>query len=266
MQQLFGSLTTVANQTDIVGGTAFLASITAGNSGLVPETADTYNVGLSWAPTEGGFLGFLDGFQIDLDYWDVKYEDIITRESTNNIITADNAQLVAAVAAGTYANVTAAAIGGAGNTRQMIRTSQGTLVRILPDFVNAASADVNGVDLNASYTFDTSFGLWRVGAQGAWARTYDVDFRGVTINAVGKMNYTNVVARPLPEFKWNGTLTWSMDRHRAFALLQYTDALNDAGTARAGLSAAPNNFFAKPFEWHWAMQPLRRSTPITSTA
>ncbi len=255
MQQLFGSLTTVANQADFQaapGGppngfttTAFLPSITQGNNALVPETADTYNVGVSWAPTEGGFLGFLDGLQIDLDYWDVKYEDIITRESTPNIIAADNALLRAAVAANPvlYPNVVAAAIAGVGNTRQMIRSPQGTLVRILPDFVNAASADIDGVDLNASYTFDTSFGLWRVGAQGAWAKTYDVEFRGVTTDAIGQMNYTNVVARPLPEFKWNGTLTWSMDRHRAFALVQYIDSLSNAGTAAGGTLGGTEAFF-----------------------
>lgn len=222
MQQLFGSITTVANQTDAVAGTAFLPSITQGNDQLVPETADTYNVGVSWAPTEG----FLSGFQIDLDYYNVQYTDIITRESTNVIIAEDNAMLRAAVTAGTYANVTAAAIAGVGNTRQMIRTTSGTLVRILPDFVNAAEADIDGYDLNASYTFETGFGLWRVGAQGAWAKTYDVEFRGVTTDAIGQYNQNNVVARPLPEFKWNGTLAWSMDNHRAFLLVQYVDDVN----------------------------------------
>ncbi len=222
MQQLFGSITTVANQTDVLTGTAFLPSITLGNDQLVPETADTYNLGVSWAPTDG----FLEGFQIDLDYYNIDYKDVITRESTNVIIAQDNAMLAAAVAAGTYPTLQAAAAAGAGNTRQMIRAAAGNLVRILPDFVNAAAADIDGYDLNASYTFDTSFGLWRVGAQGAWAKTYDVDYQGTTTDAVGQYNQNNVVARPLPEFKWNGTLAWSMDKHRAFLLVQYVDDVN----------------------------------------
>ena len=221
MQQLFGSLTTVANQTDVVGGTAFLASITQGNDQLKPETADTYNVGFSWQPD----YWHLDGFQIDVDYWNVSYKDVITRESTNNIITADNAALNASVAAGLYPNVTAAAVAGVGNTRQMIRTAQGTLVRILPNFFNAASADIDGVDLTGSYTFDTPIGRWRLGLQGAWARTYDVTSRGVTIDAIGYNNQNNVVARALPEYKWNGTLNWSWDKHSAFAMLQYVSSL-----------------------------------------
>jgi iron complex outermembrane receptor protein len=237
MQQLFGALTTVANQTDIVAGTAFLPSITDGNAALKPETADTYNVGFSWAPD----YWYLDGFQIDLDYWNVDYKDVITRESTTNIISADNAQLTAAVAAGQYANVTAAAIAGVGNNRQMIRTAQGTLVRILPDFVNAASAEIDGFDLSSSYTFETPVGLWRVGVQGAWAHKYDVTFRGVTTDAVGHYNSTNVVARPLPEFKWNATLNWSMDKHRAFLMMQYIDALEfgNAGCNPANTGANP---------------------------
>ena len=222
MQQLFGSLTTVNNQTDVATGTAFLASITEGNDQLVPETADQYNLGFSWGPTDG----FLEGLQVDFDYYSIEYKDIITRESSNNIITADNAQLTAAVAAGLYPNVNAAAIAGVGNTRQMVRNPQGNLVRILPDFVNAASADIDGMDLSTSYTFDTDIGLWRVGVQGAWIKTYDVEFRGVTVDAVGQNNQNNVVARALPEFLWNGTLAWSLDQHRVFLMVKYVDDLN----------------------------------------
>ena len=222
MQQLFGSLTTVANQTDVATGTAFLASITDGNDQLSPETAEQYNLGFSWGPRDG----FLEGFQVDFDYYSIEYKDIITRESANNIITADNAQLTAAVAAGLYPNVNAAAIAGVGNTRQMVRNPQGNLVRILPDFVNAASADIDGMDLSSSYTFDTAIGLWRVGVQGAWIKTYDVEFRGVTVDAVGQNNQNNVVARALPEFLWNGTLAWSLDKHRVFMLVRYVDDLN----------------------------------------
>jgi iron complex outermembrane recepter protein len=228
MQQLFGSLTTVANQTDVVNGTAFLASITQGNNELKPETAKTYNLGFSWAPESGGFLGFLDGFQIDADYFHIKYDDIITREVTANIIAADNAQIKFAVdVEGLYPTYTDAAIAGVGNTRQMIRSADGTLLRILPDFINASSAEVDGADLSASYTFDTSFGLWRIGAQGEWMHKYEITNDGITQDAVGKYNaITNPVARPLPEFQWIGTLNWSLGQHRVFALWRYIDDYN----------------------------------------
>ncbi len=240
MQQLFGDLTTVNNRTDVLTGTAFLAEITSGNSQLKPETADTYNLGVSFAPN----FWFLDGFQIDLDYYNIEYKDIITREPVQTIINTDNAALQAAVTAGTFPNLLAAALGGAGNTRQMVRNAQGNLLRILPDFVNAASADVDGVDLNASYRFDTPFGMWRVGVAGAWVRTYDVvDQRGVKFKSAGRYNATNPVARPLPEFKWNATLAWSMDRHRAFLMMQYIDSLNNTGTGANGNLGGTEAFF-----------------------
>ena len=73
--QSFGSLTTVANQTDLVGGTTFKPSLSVGNPALTPESADNWGVGLSWIPQSG----FLEGFRIDLDYFDYDYTDIIKR-------------------------------------------------------------------------------------------------------------------------------------------------------------------------------------------
>ena len=219
LQQLFGSLTTVANESDI-GGTAFIASITDGNAKLAPETATTYNIGFSWQPTEG----WLDGFQVDMDYYNVTYEDIITREASAAILLADNTALRAAIAAGTPLAEAVAA--GIGNRRQVVRNADGRLLRILPDFINANSADIDGVDLSTSYSFSTPFGDWRLGVQGAWARTYDVKVGTVTFKAVGNYNEFNPVARPLPEYKANGTINWRMNDHRVFMLVQWVDSLD----------------------------------------
>lgn len=87
MQQLFGSLTTVANQTDVLGDSAFRASITNGNRDLQPETVDTYNVGFSWAPSDG----FLEGLSVDVDYYyRYDYTDIISRQASAWILLGDN--------------------------------------------------------------------------------------------------------------------------------------------------------------------------------
>ena len=48
-----------------LGGTAFRPSITVGNPDLKPEESTNFNIGVSWSPTSGG----LEGFQIDLDYY-----------------------------------------------------------------------------------------------------------------------------------------------------------------------------------------------------
>lgn len=229
--QTSGFLTTVANQADIVGGTTYKPSITNGNPVLKPEEADTWNIGVSWQPQDG----MLAGLSVDLDYWSYEYTDIITRESGAQLLAADNAALSAYVAANPGSSFIDAMNAGAGNRSQVIRNSQAVLLRILPEFSNAQSADASGVDLNASYSFDTSWGSWRVGMQAAYFNEYEVtQSNGLKTDAVGSYNFSNTVARPLPELLWNATLSWTKDRHRAFAMVKYVDDIDEdipGGTA-----------------------------------
>ncbi|MEM7218526.1 MAG: TonB-dependent receptor [Pseudomonadota bacterium] len=227
LQQLFGTITTVANQTDFGGDSAFRPSISVGNPALSPERSENWSIGFTFNRW---------GINVDLDYFDYKYTDIITREASRTILQDDNEALEAAIlaAGGDLADPQAlidAVNSGAGNRRQVVRNGQGAFLRILPDFVNANSADISGLDLNASYTFDTGIGQFRVGAQMAWVNDYEVavpDGAGgeTVFDAVGQYNHRNPVARPLPEFKINGTVNWSWQNHRAFLLVQHTDEID----------------------------------------
>ena len=199
LQQAFGSLTTVHNMTDYGGDAAYRPSISQGNPNLKPESADNFNIGISWVPTDGA----LEGLSVDIDYFDYEYEDIITRESFATVLAADNAALREAITAAggdvdSQADLIAAVNRGDGNRRQVVRNGQGLMIRILPDFINANSAEIGGIDLNASYRFDNDWGNWRVGVQAAFLNTYEVTVGGNVIDAVGKYNDTNPVARPLP--------------------------------------------------------------------
>ncbi len=242
--QSFGQLTTVANQTDHedLGGTAFKPSITVGNPALTPEQADNYNIGFSWLPQDG----MLQGLSVDLDYYNYDYTDIITRQSGPVLLTEDNNALNAYVTAngGTLLDAINA---GAGNRSQVIRNSQGFLVRLLPEFSNANGATVSGVDLTSSYSFNTGLGDWKAGIQLAYVNEYEVEIPnsagGTTIlDGVGSLNTRNAVARPLPEFTLNATLNWSMNNHRAFLIVKHVDELTTdipAGTRGFYAAVAP---------------------------
>ena len=107
-------------------------------------------------------------------------------------------------------------------------------MRLLPNFSNADSAEVSGVDLTSSYRFDNRWGNWSVGLTAAWVGTYEVTVGSTTYDAVGSYNFSTPVARPLPEWKVNGTLSWSKDNHRAFMMVRYIDEVDEdipAGTA-----------------------------------
>lgn len=240
IQQLFGNITTVHNMADTgLGGTAFRPSITVGNPNLKPEESTNFNVGISWNPSDGA----LEGFQIDLDYYDYQYEDIITRESHVNLLKED---LEALKAYATENNTTllAAVQAGKGYRDQIIRNNTGGLLRVLPRLANANGADVSGVDLSTSYQFETDKGLWRIGLQAAYLAEYEVEVQnrtdaGTTVfDAVGEYNDDNPVARPLPEWKANASLNWSLDQHRAFFILKYVDGVNHNLTNGATFFAA----------------------------
>ena len=240
LQQSFGTLTTVNNEADIVGGTTFKPAITVGNPELTPESADSYNIGISWIPVDG----MMEGFQIDLDYYTYEYTDIITRENPSRLIAEDNAALVAYRAANPGASFIDAVEAGAGNREQVVRNSQAILLRTLPNFSNADGADISGVDLNTFYSFDTGWGSWRVGAQIAFVEEYTVDIvnsSGVTTSsdAVGSYNASTPVARPLPELKANLTLNWAMGKHRVFSIVKYVDGVDlDIGAGTRGFFGA----------------------------
>ena len=240
IQQLFGNITTVHNMADTgLGGTAFRPSKTIGNPNLKPEESTNYNIGVSWAPTTGA----LEGFQVDLDYYSYEYEDIITRESHVNLLSEDLAALNA-FATANNTTLLAAVQAGAGNRTQIIRNNTGGLLRVLPNLANANGAEVSGLDLSSSYRFDSDIGAWRIGFQAAYLMEYEVEVanrtnNGVTIfDAVGEYNDGNPVARPLPEWKANTTVNWSLDQHRAFFILKYVDGVNHNFTGGSTFFAA----------------------------
>ncbi len=240
IQQLFGNITTVHNMADTgLGGTAFRPSITVGNPNLQPEESTNFNIGISWNPSDGA----LEGFQIDLDYYDYKYEDIITRESHVNLLKED-LEAINAYADANNTTLPVAVQAGAGNRDQIIRNNTGGLLRVLPKLANANGADVSGVDLSSSYQFETDIGVWRVGLQAAYLAEYEVEVQnrtdaGTTVfDAVGEYNDNNPVARPLPEWKANATLNWSLNEHRAFFILKYVDGVNHNFTNGAKFFAA----------------------------
>ena len=215
IQQLFGTVTTVHNMTDYNGVSAYKPSLTNGNDQLLPESADMWNLGFSWVPG-----GALEGFQFDADYYNYEYEDILSRQSYLSIIAADNTALNTAITDGQ--TVTEAIAAGVGNRSQVLRTGAGAILRVLPDFANQNSATVSGLDMQAAYSFDNSMGAWKVGLAAAWAQEYKVAGQK---DAVGQYNVKNPVTprRALPEWKINGTLNWSNNNHRAFAVVRYID-------------------------------------------
>jgi hypothetical protein len=204
--------------TDIGNNTAYRAAITQGNDQLKPESADMFNVGFSWIPE-----GRLEGLQVDIDYYNYDYEDIIGRENFKDILDADIKELQAAINDGQ--SLVEAVDAGVGNRSQVVRNGAGIVVRVLPNFLNLSSAEISGIDFQNSYAFETKVGEFRLGLQGNYGLKYEIATGDSIYDGLGFYNETNPVAprRPHPELKMNASLHWRRAEHSAFFVLRYTD-------------------------------------------
>jgi iron complex outermembrane receptor protein len=245
LNQLFGKVTTVHNMTDYEESSAYKPSITDGNQNLKPESADMWNVGVSWIPE-----GALEGLQVDLDYYDYEYEDILSRESYLSIVAADNralnvarcgeaglvpGKIFCAADATITTSITDAIADGVGNRDQVLRTGTGKILRVLPEFVNQNTAETSGLDAQITYSFDNQYGAFRATVAAAWVNEFKVAGQK---DAVGMYNVRNPVMprRALPEYKVNASLNWSYENHRAYAVVRWIDGyeatLSEEGATR----------------------------------
>lgn len=254
--QRFGNSTQLINIADPYSGAslAFRPELGLGNPDLKPEEATVWNLGLSWAPSEGP----LEGLSVDIDYYDYTYEDLITRPGGSELIAQDialrcpqglNTSSATQAAdpnrplCGIQADGTIAGFDPNVGLPEVVRDSNGAFLRTVPSFTNAQELETSGMDFNISYQWSTErFGLFTTGVQASWTNEYKItDANGVTSDGVGKRNANTVIGRSLPEWKANWSLAWQWDRHSAFALVRYIDAYKDDQTVQLGnLDGDPN--------------------------
>lgn len=250
--QLFGQNTSLLNSSDAfsgTGGLAFRPTLTDGNPDLKPEKADAFNIGFSWAPSEG----VLEGVSVDVDYYNFEVDDILTKEAHQVLINQDNASRcpngvntdpLAGPLCGAFDadgdGVTDVFSIGPGIPDKVIRGPDGSFLRTQASYLNAQSLDTSGIDFTLAYQFSTeNLGLWKFSLNGSWTIEYDlVDPFGTKIDGVGSRNKSNTVGHPLPEYKLNGMIGWGMDRHAAVLFIRYIDGYKDDQTGPSALRAA----------------------------
>ncbi len=151
-----------------VGGTAFIRVAVASNPNLTPEESDNMNFGAIWTPN--------DQTSLTVDYWAIDYKDVITIENAQGKILANP-------------------------NGPDIKRSVGTLVGVTTRYFNAAKVDASGVDLEAKYNMDTSFGNATFAINHANIMKYEIpNGSGGMTDVVGRFNYNNF-ARSMPENK-----------------------------------------------------------------
>ena len=151
-----------------VGGTQFVRVAVASNKNLKPEESDNINLGAIWRPNPQTSLS--------VDYWMVDYDDVITKENPQGKLRSDP-------------------------TSADIVRSLGVIVGLTTRTFNADKVEASGLDIEGSYSMDTSLGELELGFKTAHISKYEIpNSSGGMRDVVGQFNYDNF-ARSMPETK-----------------------------------------------------------------
>lgn len=225
-QTATGAVTSLQN----VGGT-FRAVDVAGNPGLQPESALTYNIG---GILKTGNLNFI------VDYWNFDFDD--------SVITEPVAPMVAAMFPGN-SSVNCGNPAFAGLEARFTFTgpcSVANVSRLSTRYINGPNIKTSGIDVQTDYTFEDVIrdGLdLKLGFSGSHVLEYEVGavtVEGLTVgqpfSAVGFLNF-QTVATPLPEFKFEAYANASTENMNARLTARYIGEYEDQRTT---LFTAPN--------------------------
>lgn len=169
-------------------------SITKGNPALVPERADSTNIGVILTPA------FLEGFTVSVDYWRVNLKGAIQSISPQNVINSCFTGLLTSLC---------------GN---IARNADGTISTVTTGPVNLAAQEVKGLDLEASYRmplsqimsdWDGTIALH--GLMSIYLRDYQSSPFSTPVDLVGQYGSITPGGANPPDWKLNVTATYSND-------------------------------------------------------
>lgn len=207
--------TTVADLGQAGSPTSQITLFTGGNPNLDPEIADTVTFGAVYSPS------FLPGFEVSLDYYDIKIEDVIIDLSAQQIVNSCYDQ------------------GNQDACSQITRGGDGNISEINATYINLARFQNKGIDLETSYRTDLMSGQLTVRALANYVDTLTVDNGLGTIEGAGYLGSQVVFLVP----KWRGTVTFTYESDRFGGDLR-ARYLDGGGYAPPEVIQAPNNHIA----------------------
>lgn len=176
---------------------AQLRSLGGGNPLLSPEVGENYSYGLVWSP------GFLEGFDLTVDYWHIELEDALATR-------------------GAAATLNACYRTGDPQACTFIeRAADGAVSVVRTGQINLNSLEASGVDLGMSYRYETeNYGSFRW----KWDTTWNEQDRVNGFDTIGSYNGE-------PHWEWRSSLTtnWALGDWDASWTMRYSSDLEEAG-------------------------------------
>ena len=176
----------------------YRTNVSRGNPDLVPETADIYNLGISFSLVD-------DSLHFGMDYSDYKFQDRISLLTGARVVDADFENfLIAYPQADESSPVLADSIawvqsGLANESIARTGAPSYTIVEVQAERVNADEMHHQSIDLYTDWSlFTDSVGSFRFDVQATHIVKYDYQIGKVSGSAVGQENLSIDVIPPLP--------------------------------------------------------------------
>ncbi|WP_375403601.1 TonB-dependent receptor plug domain-containing protein [uncultured Sphingomonas sp.] len=176
-------------------------TFSGGNPDLDQERADTLVLGASYSP------GFLRGFNLSVDYYDIEIEGAIT--------TLNGSQLTLACVNGNQAACD-----------RVVRDTTGTITTVFANAQNIASFKTRGIDIEAAYLLQMSdvsqgmAGSLRLRALATYVDRFITNDGTSAIDRVGDVGNTVV---GVPEWRGTFSATYQTDEFGLDARVRYVD-------------------------------------------
>jgi iron complex outermembrane receptor protein len=188
---------------------------TGGNPSLGPASGKSLTTGFIWTPAA------LPGARLAASWWKIDFDDRVSFLPFQ-VVLANEASFPTRVVRGTPSPADVAA--GLPGSIESIDISR----------INSGTLQTDGIDLAATYAFDTDIGRWTANVVGTWVNGYrSVDFPGAPpLERVGLASFNGTIAR------WRATaaLGWRRNAWAITATGRSGAAYEDAD----GSSALPN--------------------------
>jgi iron complex outermembrane receptor protein len=197
-----------------------------GNPNLQPEESTNYTLGFTWDVT--------DNFTMDINYFDIDFENLIVTEDGTVIMANDAAD-------GFITDPRIELFPGAPNEVCEVTGNTGPTCISIDDiallnlsYVNQDFMRTSGIDFNFDWRFGNGANAWNVGLNGTYVDEYKLTSEGEVFDGAGSYNSANF-GYPNSDLIANLKLDWSRGDHHARATLRHIAALkNDQFPLNAG--------------------------------
>lgn len=197
-----------------------------GNLNLQPEESENFTLGFTWDVT--------DSFTMDLNYFDIDFENLIVTEDGTVIMANDAADgFITDPRIELFPNAPTEVCEVTGNSGPTC-ISIDDIALLHLSYVNQDFMKTSGIDFNFSWDFGSGANDWNIALNGTYVDKYELTSEGQVFDGAGSYNSANF-GFPNSDLIANLRFDWRRGDHHARATVRHIAALeNDQFPLNAG--------------------------------